>query len=269
MIDLNDINFSNMSLFEIMIKIIVNIRHDVSELKIMNMCTTKIHEASLFIADQLLEIKKLKKLLFLFYKNWNFGCSTTKYKLSNMIWLDKVIVSNKGNSFSLGIILIYIASQLKLTIMPIIFPTQLILKFQSLEKKIFYINPINGEILSKHTLKFWLKGNISPSTELQDSYLQESTSLIVIQKILDMLKIALIEERNIELALNVSNILLKFKPKDPYEIRDRGLIFSQLQCYHVAVSDLLYFVEQCPEDPVSDIIKMQINSIEQKKIILH
>ncbi|VFP81038.1 UPF0162 protein YchA [Buchnera aphidicola (Cinara kochiana kochiana)] len=269
MIDLNNINFSEMSLFEVMVKIIANIRFDFCESKIMNMYIKKIQEVSLFISDQLSEMKKLEQLLLIFYKNWNFGCSTDKYKLSDMIWLDTVILSNQGNSFSLGIILIYIASQLNMIIKPVIFPTQLILKFQNLEKKFFYINPIDGEILSKHTLKAWLKGNISPSTELQDSDLQESTSLIVIQKILDMLKIALIEERNIELALNVSNILLQLKPKDPYEVRDRGLIFSQLKCYHVAISDLLYFVEQCPEDPVSDIIKMQINSIERKKVILH
>ncbi|VFP78101.1 UPF0162 protein YchA [Buchnera aphidicola (Cinara cuneomaculata)] len=269
MIDFKNIDFSTMSLFEVMMKIIANIRNDFNEIKIMNIYIKKIQEVLFCISDKFSEIEKLEKLLFLFYKTWNFGSAINVYKLSDMIWLDNVILYHKGNSFSLGIILIYIASQLNLTIIPIIFPTQLILKFQSLEKKIFYINPINGEILNKHILKVWLKGNISSSTKLEESYLQESEPLLIIQKILDILKIALIEERSIELALHVSNILLKIKPKDPYEIRDRGLIFSQLQCYHVAISDLLYFIEQCPEDPVSDIIKMQIHSIEQKRNTLH
>ncbi len=32
-----------------------------------------------------------------------------------------------------------------------------------------------------------------------------------------------------ELALRVSEALLQFNPEDPYEIRDRGLIYAQLR----------------------------------------
>ncbi|VFP79129.1 tetratricopeptide repeat protein [Buchnera aphidicola] len=269
MINLNNIDFSTTSLFEIMIKLMVKIRCDFPEENIMKICTNKVQESLLFISEKLTEIEKLEKLLFIFYKKWNFGCSVKMHKLSDMLWLDKVILSNQGNSFSLGIFFMYIASQLNLSIIPIIFPTQLIVKFKSLEEKLLYIDPVNGDILNEHILQSWLKGNISPSAKLNDHHLKESNSSTITQKILDMLKIALIEEQNIELALNVSNILLTLKPKDPYEIRDRGLIFSQLNCYRAAISDLLYFVEQRPEDPVSDIIKMQIHSIEQKKITFH
>ena len=67
----------------------------------------------------------------------------------------------------------------------------------------------------------------------------------------------------------MSQVLVQMDPEDPYEIRDRGLIFAQLECEHVALSDLAYFVEHCPEDPVSEMIKLQIHSIEQKQITLH
>lgn len=65
-------------------------------------------------------------------------------------------------------------------------------------------------------------------------------------------------------SIKASETVLMFDPEDPYEIRDRGLIFAQLECNHVAISDLNYFVEQCPEDPISEMIKIQIHSIEQK-----
>ena len=63
--------------------------------------------------------------------------------------------------------------------------------------------------------------------------------------------------------------LLQFNPEDPYEIRDRGLIYAQLDCEHVALNDLNYFVEQCPEDPISEMIRAQINAIAHKHITLH
>jgi len=72
-----------------------------------------------------------------------------------------------------------------------------------------------------------------------------------------------------ELALRTSEALLQFNPEDPYEIRDRGLIYAQLDCEHVALNDLSYFVEQCPEDPISEMIRAQINNIAHKHIVLH
>ena len=30
-----------------------------------------------------------------------------------------------------------------------------------------------------------------------------------------------------------------------------------------------YFVEQCPEDPISEMIRAQINNISHKQIVLH
>ncbi|HEL9820190.1 TPA: tetratricopeptide repeat protein [Klebsiella pneumoniae] len=77
------------------------------------------------------------------------------------------------------------------------------------------------------------------------------------------------EERQMELALRASEALLQFNPEDPYEIRDRGLIYAQLDCDHVALLDLSYFVEQCPEDPISEMIRAQINTISHKQITLH
>ena len=38
---------------------------------------------------------------------------------------------------------------------------------------------------------------------------------------------------------------------------------------NVALTDLSYFVEQCPEDPISEMIRAQINTISHKQIVLH
>ncbi len=91
------------------------------------------------------------------------------------------------------------------------------------------INPFNGETLDEHTLEVWLKGNISPVAELFNEDLDEADNAEVIRKLLDTLKSSLMEERQMELALRVSEALLQFNPEDPYEIRDRGLIYAQLE----------------------------------------
>lgn len=208
-------------------------------------------------------------LLKLFYQDWLFSGVTGVYSLSEALWLDKVLTARQGVPISLGTIFLHITTQLKLPVMPIIFLTQLILCVRLDNGNCWYINPINGETLTKKVLDLWVKGTISPFAHLTQRDIEETTHRIIIRKIFDTIKAALMEEKKMEQALGVCETLLIFDPKDPYEIRDRGLIFAHLECNHVAISDLNYFIEQCPEDPVSEIIKMQIYSIQEKKIILH
>lgn len=212
---------------------------------------------------------QLEKLLDLFYHQWGFRATDGVYRLSDALWLDKVLQARRGSAISLGAILLWLAGELDIPLMPVIFPTQLILRVDWLDGEMWLINPFNGETLDEHTLDVWLKGNVSPMSELYDEDLDESDNAEVIQKLLDTLKAALMEEHQMELALRTSEALLQFNPEDPYEIRDRGLIYAQMDCEHVALNDLTYFIEHCPEDPISDMIKAQISAISQKSITLH
>ncbi|WP_407637868.1 invasion regulator SirB1 [Erwinia oleae] len=228
-----------------------------------------VDEARSSIPSQLEQDLQLEQLIELFWRKWGFGGANGVYRLSDTLWLDNVLRTREGTAVSLGIIFLHIAEALSLPLMPVIFPTQLILRADWLDEEMWLINPFDGETLSEHTLEVWLKGNIGPVAELYDDDLQEAEPHLVLSKMLDTLKSALMDEKQMELALQVSQVLVQMAPEDPYEIRDRGLIFAQLDCEHVALTDLTYFVEQCPEDPVSEMIKLQIHSIEQKHITLH
>ncbi|ACL29992.1 invasion regulator SirB1 [Buchnera aphidicola str. APS (Acyrthosiphon pisum)] len=266
---LSNIDFSKLSLFESIIVASQAIREDFPSHSVLTELKNRIKEAESYISSENEPDRKLEKLLQLFYTQWNFGGASGVYKLSDTLWIDNVLKTRKGTAVSLGIIFLHIAQSLKLPLNPVVFPTQLILRADWINEKKWLINPFNGEILDQHTLEVWLKGNISPTAELYENDLYKSESITVIRKMLDTLKAALMEEKKMELALNVTNLLIKIDPNDPYEIRDRGLIYAQLECNHVALTDLIYFVEHCPEDPISEIIKIQIHSIEQKKTILH
>lgn len=263
------IDFSSSPLCEAVLAASQAIRDDFPVDMVSHELQKLVNEAREYIATANGQDLKLQKLLELFYGRWGFGGASGIYKLSDVLWLDNVLKTRQGTAVSLGVVLLHIARQLELPLMPVIFPTQLILRADWLDGDMWLINPFNGESLDEHTLEVWLKGNISPTAELYDDDLDEAESLAVIRKMLDTLKAALMEEKHMEMALNVSNILLQIDPEDPYEIRDRGLIYAQLECEHVALNDLIYFVEQCPEDPVSEMIKIQIHSIEQRQITLH
>lgn len=228
-----------------------------------------VEEARSKVPEDLNQDQQLEVLIELFYRTWGFGGAGGVYRLSDAIWIDKVLASRQGTPVSLGVIFLHIAHALDLPLMPVIFPTQMIVRADWLDNEMWLINPLNGETLSEHILQVWLKGNLGMSAEIEEDDLEEADHTMIVRKMLDTLKAALMDEKQMELALSTSEAVIEFDPDDPYEIRDRGLIYAQLDCNHVAISDLNYFVEQCPEDPISEVIKVQIHSIEQRPITLH
>ncbi|SFM93948.1 Regulator of sirC expression, contains transglutaminase-like and TPR domains [Izhakiella capsodis] len=269
MTSLTEFDFHGAPLSEAAIVALQAIRQDFPAERVRAQLKALVAEARETIPASLEQDMQVDQLLKLFYQRWGFGGASGVYRLSDVLWLDNVLHTRQGSAVSLGIVLLHIAHELKLPLMPVIFPTQLILRADWLDGEMWLINPFDGETLDEHTLDVWLKGNIGPVEELFEDDLEEAEPVVVIRKMLDTLKSALMEEKQMELALQASQALVQMDPEDPYEIRDRGLIFAQLECEHIALTDLTYFVEQCPEDPISELIKVQINAIEHKQITLH
>lgn len=269
MSSITDFEFNTSLLSEGVILVSQAIRADFPVNQVKRKLQQLVTEARASISADLTQEDQLDALIALFFKTWGFGGSSGVYRLSDAIWLDKVLDARQGASVSLGTIFLHIAHQLDLPLMPVIFPTQLILRADWLDEEMWLINPLNGETLNEHQLEVWLKGNLGLGAELEDDDLDEAENINVVRKMLDTLKVALMEEKQMEMALRASETVLSFDPEDPYEIRDRGLIYAHLECNHVAVTDLNYFIEQCPEDPVSEVIKIQIHSIDLKQVTLH
>ncbi len=246
-----------------------NIRHDFPLMKVQAQLDSLVSAAKAAIDPQADNDSRIEQLITLFYDEWSFGAAEGIYFLSDMLWLDKVLSSKQGTPVSLGSIFLYISEQLEINIDPAIFPTQLLFIAEKKDGTQWVINPVNGETLSLHTLSMWLKGTVDPYSELFHDKLEVAENGVIIRKIFDTLKAALMEEKKMELALKVCETLLTLDPEDPYEIRDRGLILAHLDCNHVALSDLNYFIEQCPEDPVSEMIKIQIYSLDNYPVVLH
>lgn len=212
---------------------------------------------------------KLEQLLYLFYHIWGFRCSDGVYCLSDAIWLDRVLSSKKGTPVSLGIILSTIAARLNLPLGPVVFPTQLLLKAGWLKDNYWGINPANGERLTLEQLKRWFEGYYGYGTEFDIHEFSRNDNSQIVYNVLSVLKNAFMHEGKPELALSVNQMMLNFNPDDPYIIRDRGLIYVQLECDHLALCDLHAFIEKCPDDPVTDVVKMQMKSLNNNNVILH
>ncbi|KKC98995.1 tetratricopeptide repeat protein [Photobacterium sp. WH77] len=212
---------------------------------------------------------RLEGLLRLFYREWGFCGDRHQYYAAENAYLDKVIERRKGIPVSLGAIMIYLAQHLELPVTGVAFPTQYILRVDWPNSEPQFINPFDGEFVSRQTLSAWLRGHKGPLAPWRESYLTTTSHTDVLARWLTVLKSALLREEQYADALRCSDLALSLRPGDPHEIRDRGYIYQQLECSHAAAMDYAYFIEQCPEDPAAELLKLQVKVLNANPQVLH
>ncbi len=228
-----------------------------------------LNEAELELSHQINEQSKLDAFLRLFYCQWQFEGDSEAYFSSDNAFIDKVLRRRKGIPVSLGALLLYFGKKLGLPLEGVTFPTQFLVKVMRAGESASYINPFNGEYVSEQTLRAWLIGHDGPLAQLAPEHLASSDNPTVIGRWLALIKSAMLREERYTLALNCTDLALTFVPDDPYEIRDRGFIYQQLDCYQIAAIDYQFFIDQCPDDPGAELLKAQVSSMNDTHITLH
>lgn len=228
-----------------------------------------LQEAELALVYETYPQQRFDAFLRLFYHQWGFQGDKDAYFDSANAFLDKVIERRKGIPVSLGALLLYFGKQLGFPIEGITFPTQFVVVLHWPDHPVQYVNPFNGEYISEHTLRAWLVGQKGPFAQLKPKHLKVADHPTVIGRWLALIKSALLREERYTLALRCSDLALTFAPDDPYEIRDRGFIYQQLDCHQMALLDYQYFIDQCPEDPAADLLKNQVRAMSKTQVTLH
>lgn len=215
------------------------------------------------------EKERFDAFLSLFYSEWGFIGDTEAYYESHNAFIDKVLERRKGVPVSLGALLLYFGRKLGFPLQGVTFPTQFLLQVNWPDEATRYLNPFSGEYVTNHTLQAWLIGLKGPLAKLKSEHLKATDHPTIIGRWLALLKSALLREESYTLALRCTDLALTFVPDDPYEIRDRGYIYQQLDCHQVAMSDYQFFIDNCPDDPAAELLKTQMHALSNNAVTLH
>jgi regulator of sirC expression with transglutaminase-like and TPR domain len=63
--------------------------------------------------------------------------------------------------------------------------------------------------------------------------------------------------------------LLQLQPDDPEELRDRGLVYAQLDCVGAARDDLTRFLALAPSHPSAGSIQARLQQLEGRRVVLN
>ena len=213
-------------------------------------------------------VEKREQLLYLFYQQLGFAGDWRKWLELDSVLLHKVISSRNGVPLSLGTVFMYFAEHFEVEVKGILFPRQFVLRFGS-EQAATYVDPADGQVLTRHKLQVLLRGIEGNHALLTESDLLEANNEMHYLRLLQVLKAALIRDEHFSYALRCIDLILELEPDEPYEIRDRGFLLQQLDCKKLAREDFAYFIEQCPDDPISRVLKAQVEELTVADDTIH
>lgn len=212
--------------------------------------------------------EKREQLLYLFYQQLGFGGDWRKWLELDSIMLDRVVETRNGIPISLGTLFIHFAAYFDVAVTGILFPAQFVLRFGEGPDYV-YVDPTDGKVLSRHDLEVRLRGIEGNHAMLTDSSLEEASYQALFLQILKVMKAGLIRDEHFSQALRCVDIILTIEPDEPYEIRDRGFLLQQLDCNKLASDDFSFFIEHCPDDPLTHILKAQVDVMSAEIDIIH
>jgi len=207
---------------------------------------------------------KLTELIDIIYNQQGFtGDWKAFFKVENAL-ISKVIERRKGIPISMGVVLLDLLGVCGFDAQGICFPSGFIVRIP-LENEVVYLDPFTGDMPSWEGLELKVRGQLGNHARLTLDMLKPDTNKTIIKRLITVIKAAYLQDDQLTLALLCSDILLRIDPDDAYEVRDRGFIFQQLDCFKLASSDFEYFIEQYPEDPIVMLLKQQIKKMKIEK----
>ncbi|NRA69713.1 MAG: tetratricopeptide repeat protein [Gammaproteobacteria bacterium] len=214
--------------------------------------------------QQLLPAQIWTEFKTIFYQQWQFAIAADHYFSMTSSNLFSLMIDRQSNNTLMAIVVVELLKSLKLDLSIIDFPGALILKFEQQ-----YIDPLTGKELSRATLESLARGHLGDHIRLEKEHLAEATTNNVKKRFLICLKQACLLEKKFETALLFNQLLLDILPNDPQQRMERGFLLQQLECYKTASDDFSYFIDNCPDDPNSTVLKMHLHSLQQQTDIYH
>lgn len=208
-------------------------------------------------------------LLNALYQQQGFSGDWERFFSIDNTLLDRVLERRKGLPVTLGILLLHLCERHHIRAEGICFPGHFLVRLWPQHQASQIIDPFTGQRLGAEMLEKLLRGTQGNLAKLTPEHLKAADKAATLERLINVTKAAFLYDKQFSQALACSQLLLLLKPDCPYEIRDRGFLFEQLECNRLAVQDFEFFIQHCPDDPIADVLQAQIAALDPGPHTLH
>jgi regulator of sirC expression with transglutaminase-like and TPR domain len=203
---------------------------------------------------------------FLFEKE-GFAGNEEEYEDPRNSLLNEVLERRTGIPITLCLVYLEIGRRLALPVEGIGFPGHFLVRWRG--KEDFVIDAFHGEVLGDEALTSLLRSALGRDAVFSRSELRPITCHAFLVRLLSNLKRHFALAGEFAHSLQCCERLLQLLPDDPEELRDRGLVYEQLECWGAARADLARFLELSPRHPSAANVRARLADVAKRTVVLN
>jgi len=207
-------------------------------------------------------ILALNRFLFEEHK---FGPNVEDYYDLRNSFLNEVLERRVGIPISLSILYMEVGRRIGLQLRGVSFPGHFLVKCETTEGTVVLDPYCGGISLSLHDLQQRLReargGEVSRA--IVATMLVSANKKQILARMLRNVKAIYLEKREQDHALSVMEWIIALSPTDATQVRERGLLYLQLECFRAALDDLQRYLTLAPEASDIDEIRHRVAVLRQ------
>ena len=207
-------------------------------------------------------ILALNRFLF---EEQGFGPNLEDYYDLRNSFLNEVLERRVGIPISLSVVYMEVGRRIGLELRGVSFPGHFLVKCKLSEGTVILDPYGRGISLNLHDLQQRLRGarGGEVSRAIVAGMLVSANKKEILGRMLHNLKAIYLERRDHDHALSVMEWLIALGPTDAAQVRERGLLYLQLECFRAALEDLQQYLTLAPGADDADEIRHRVSNLRQ------
>jgi regulator of sirC expression with transglutaminase-like and TPR domain len=182
-------------------------------------------------------------------------------------FLPEVLARRTGIPITLSIVAIEVAAHAGLALCGASFPGHFLAR--SLGEPPVVLDAFHGRVLDEKGLTALLRRALGPEATLEPSHLEPASTSEVLVRMLRNLKHGYASRQEWVRAVDCCDRILLLAPGAVGELRDRGLLYEQLECFGPALLDLERFLALSPGAPEADALRARVAALRPQAQRIH
>ncbi|HHP7231233.1 MAG TPA: SirB1 family protein [Xenococcaceae cyanobacterium] len=196
------------------------------------------------------------------YQELGFRGNSENYYDPKNSFSNQVIERRLGIPISLAVVYLDIAKHLNFPMVGIGMPGHFIIRPDFEDAGIFVDVFNQGEILFPQDCEAKLQQLYLQPVKLKPQFLNAVSKHQILLRMLTNLKQIYLHQRDFYRAIATINGMLILSPENPYELRDRGLLYYELNQWSETIKDLECYLAILPNAEDAPMIKLLLNKIK-------
>jgi len=233
----------------------------------------RIDELAATVTDRLISksdiFRSIAALNLVLFQSHGFRGNRDDYFDPKNSFLNEVIDRKRGIPITLSVLYMEVAQRTGLRLEGVGFPGHFLVKVAG-EGDDIVLDPYNGgEIVSMDQLAKMLYALYGGKVPFHPDFLEPATKKQILTRILNNLNVIYLKQHNWAKGLAVVDRLMILDPGSAQDLRDRGMIYSKMECFRQALEDLQSYLQLAPGARDAQEVREQISDLAKQVAQIH